>query len=140
MPKHALFEGLVIDENDHPVGVVMIGDEPCYVVDDSGFRRHIPSEEVDRQVLKSISESIQGHEDALGEQTAKMLGAEDPFSVAIIENQLRNLDKQFDQVINMGIPEESRTYLGMVGFRVRINLHGEVLEIDQPGIAADDDQ
>jgi len=59
MPKHALFEGLVIDENDRPVGVVMIGSEPCYVVDDSGFRRHIPSEEVDRQVLKSISESIQ---------------------------------------------------------------------------------
>lgn len=138
--KHALFEGLVIDENDRPVSVVLIGSEPCYVVDDAGFRRHIPSEDVDRQVLKAISESIQGHEDALGEQTAKMLGAEDPFSVAIIENQLRNLDKQFDQVLELGIPEESRTYLGMVGFRVRINLHGEVIEIEQPGMIADDDQ
>jgi hypothetical protein len=37
-----------------------------------------------------------------------------------------------------GIPEEVRAYLGMMGFRIRINLHGEVLEIDQPGIETDE--
>ena len=107
MSRQALFGGLVVDENDRPVEVVTIGSEPCYVVEDDGFRRHIPSEEVDRQVLQAIAESIQGHEDLLREQTAKMLGAEDPFSVAIIENQLRNIDKQFDQVMEVGIPVET---------------------------------
>jgi hypothetical protein len=37
-----------------------------------------------------------------------------------------------------GIPEDMRTYLGMMGFKVVINMHGEVLDIDQPGIASDD--
>jgi hypothetical protein len=26
-----------------------------------------------------------------------------------------------------------RTYLGMIGFKVVINVHGEVLKVDQPG-------
>jgi hypothetical protein len=31
-----------------------------------------------------------------------------------------------------GIPEEGRAYLGMLGFKVIINVHGEVLKIEQP--------
>jgi len=50
MPRPALFEGLVVDENDRPVSIKYVGDEPCYVVDDAGFLRHIPSVQVDRQV------------------------------------------------------------------------------------------
>ena len=54
-------------------------DEPCYVVNDSGFRRHSPSEQVDRQVLELMAESMEGHEDLLIEQAAKLLGQEDIF-------------------------------------------------------------
>ncbi len=54
MPRQPLFAGLVVDEADHPVGTAMVGDEPCYVVDDGGFHRHIPSEQVDRQVLEMM--------------------------------------------------------------------------------------
>ena len=53
MAQKPLFEGLVFDEFDKPVEVTYIGDESFYVVDDAGFLRHIPSEEVDRQVLES---------------------------------------------------------------------------------------
>ena len=42
MPKQPLFAGLIIDENDRPVEVAFVGGEPCYVVDDAGFHRHIP--------------------------------------------------------------------------------------------------
>lgn len=140
MPKQALFAGLVFDENDQPVTVVYVGGEPCYVVDDAGFRRHIPAEQVDRQVLESMREMITGHEDLLSEQTAKMLGSDDPFSVAAIESQLKNIDKQFDQLFETGIPEDGRAYMGMMGFRIRINVHGEVLEVEQPGMAAPDDE
>ena len=134
MAKQALFAGLVFDEYDRPAEVVYVGDEPCYVVDDDGFRRHIPAEQVDRQVLDSMREMISGHEDLLSEQTAKMLGSDDPFSVAAIENQLKNLDKQFDQLFETGIPEDGRAYMGMMGFRVRIDMHGEVLDVEQPGM------
>ena len=140
MTKKAVFEGLVVDERDQPVEVVYVGDEPCYVVDDSGFRRHIPSEQVDRQVLQAMLEMIEGHEDLLTAQTAKMLGSEDPFSVAMIEKQLENIDEQIGTLLETGIPEELRAYLGMMGFRVRIDVHGDVIAVDQPGMIIDDDE
>jgi hypothetical protein len=138
MTYNPIFSGLVIDENDQTVEVTYVGDEPCYVVDDAGFRRHIPSEQVDRQVLDLMSESIEGHEDLIGEQAAKMLGQEDIFSIAMIANQLKNLDQQFENIMEAGIPEEARAYLGMMGFRIRINVHGDVIEVEQPGIVDPD--
>ena len=133
MPRQPLFAGLIVDENDLPVGTAQVGDEPCYVVDDAGFRRHIPSEQVDRQVLQHMSEMVEGNEDVLAEQAAKFLGQNDIFSKALLMNQFKNLDQQLDQVLEVGIPENGRAYLGMMGFKVRINLHGEVLAIEQPG-------
>ncbi len=140
MPNQAVFAGLVFDEFDHPAEVVYIGEEPCYVVNDAGFHRHIPAEQVDRQVLENLAELISGHEDAVTEQTAKMLGQEDPFSVAMIQSQLKNISQQFDNLMKSGLPEELRAYLGMMGFRIRINMHGEVLEVAQPGMIADEDE
>jgi hypothetical protein len=132
MPRQPLFAGLVVDEADRPVETAYIGEEPCYVVDDAGFRRHIPSEQVDRQVLDSMRKQISGNEGLLSEQAAKMLGTDDIFSKAMLENQLKNLDKQFDAILETGIPEESRAFMGMSGFKVVINVHGEVVRLDQP--------
>ncbi len=138
MPHHALFSGLIVDENDRPVEVAFVGGEPCYVVNDAGFHRHIPSEQVDMQILNLMRQQVQGNEANLSEQTAKMLGQDDIFSRALIMNQLKNLDKQFEILLNTGIPEEGRAYLGMMGFKVIINVHGEIVRIDQPGIASSD--
>lgn len=138
MSRYPLFEGLIVDELDRPVEVRYIGEEPCYVIDDYGFLRHIPSEQVDRQVLQAMSEQIQGHEEYISEQAAKMLGQDDIFTRAMIANQLRNIDKQFDLLLQTGLPEEVRAYLGMMGFKVRINIHGEVIEVQQPGYIDDD--
>jgi hypothetical protein len=138
MPRQALFGGLVFDEFDRPLETGYVGEEPCYIMDDSGFHRHIPSEPVDRQVLGEIKSLIQGNEDLLSEQTAKMIGSEDPFSRAIIENQLKHIDQQFDQLFQIGIPEDMRAYLGMTGFKVVIDYHGQVLRVEQPGTASDE--
>jgi hypothetical protein len=138
MSKQAVFNGLVFDENDRPAEVVYVGDEPCYVVEDAGFRRHIPSEDVDRQVMQAMAESIEGHEDLLSEQTAKLIGSEDPFSIAAIQQQLKNLDRQLENLIQTGLPEDMRAYLGMMGFRIKIDLHGQVLDVNQPGGIVDE--
>ncbi len=140
MPYKPIFSGLIIDEQDRPVDVIYVGDEPCYVVDDAGFLRHISSEQVDRQVLDLMSESIEGHEDLIGEQAAKMLGQDDIFSIAMIANQLKNLDQQFENIMESGIPEEARAYLGMMGFKIRINIHGDVIEVEQPGMVDPDSE
>ena len=139
MPRQPLFAGLVVDESGNAAGTAFVGDEPCYVVDDAGFRRHIPAEQVDKQVLGQIAELMKGSEDLISEQTAKMLGQEDVFTKAAIEQQLKNIDKQFDQLMQAGIPEDMRAYLGMMGFKVIINMHGEVVNVNQPGIASDGD-
>lgn len=132
MSKQALFGGLVVDENDRVAGTAIVGDEAFYVVDDAGFKRHIPAEQVDRQVLARMQEMMKGSEDLISEQTAKMLGQEDIFTKAMIEQQLKNMDKQFDALMQQGIPEGGRAYLGMLGFKIVINYHGEVVRLDQP--------
>jgi hypothetical protein len=134
MPKQPLFAGLVFDENDNPAETAYVGEEPCYVVDDAGFRRHIPAEQVDMQVLEVFKQSIDGNESLLSEQAAKMLGQDDIFSKAMLESQLKQLDKQFEQLLNTGIPEEARAYIGMAGFKIKIDLHGDVIDIEQPGM------
>jgi len=140
MPRQPLFAGLVFDELDRPAETAHVGDEPCYVVDDDGFRRHIPSEQVDRAVLSQIAELMKGSEDLISEQTAKMLGQEDVFTKAAIEQQLKNIDKQFDQLMQTGIPEDMRAYMGMTGFKIIINVHGEVLKVEQPGATGGEDE
>ncbi len=137
MIKKAIFEGLVYDEYDRPVSTGLIGSDPCYIVDDDGFMRHIPSEEIDRQVWQRMQEQIEGYEDMISEKAAEMMGQEDIFTKAAIENQLKNLDKQFDQLAEQGIPEETRMYLGMMGFRIIVSIHGDVIDIIQPGIVDD---
>lgn len=139
MPRQQLFAGLVFDEMGRPTETAYVGDEPCYVVDDAGFRRHIPSEQVDRSVLGQIADLMKGSEGLISEQTAKMLGQEDVFTKAAIEAQIKNIDKQFDQLMQVGIPEDMRAYLGMTGFKIIINFHGEVVRVEQPGIASDDE-
>ena len=138
MPKQPLFAGLVVDESDRVAETAYVGDEPCYVVNDYGFRRHIPSEQVDRVVLSQIASLMKGSEDLISEQTAKMIGQEDVFTKAAIEQQIKNIDKQFDQLMQAGIPEDMRAYLGMVGFKIVINVHGEVVKVEQPGAAGDE--
>ena len=138
MPRQPLFAGLVFDELNHPAESTLVGDEPCYVVDDAGFRRHIPSAQVDRQVLDHLAEMMKGSEDLLSEQAAKMLGQDDVFTVAAIQQQLKNMDKQFDQLMQAGLPEDMRAYLGMMGFKIIINVHGEVLRVEQPGAISDE--
>ncbi len=137
MPRQALFAGLIIDEYERPVDTGFVGDEPVYIVDDQGFFRHIPAEDVDRQVWQIMQQQIEGNEELLSEQAAKMMGQEDIFTMAAIKNQLKNMDEQFNQLVQQGIPEESRAYLGMVGFKVVISIHGEVLEVAQPGMSED---
>jgi len=138
MTKQTLFAGLVFDEMDRPLQTAYVGEDPCYVVDDAGFRRHIPSEYVDRQVLNEIKGLVAGNEDMLSEQTAKMIGSQDPFSKAMIQNQLKHLDEQFEKLFQVGIPEDMRAYLGMTGFKVIVDYHGTMLRVEQPGMASDE--
>ena len=126
-------------ENDRAAETATVGDEAFYVVNDAGFKRHIPAEQIDRQVLQNMQEMMKGSEGLISGQAAKMLGQDDIFTKAMIEQQLKNMDQQFGAIMDQGIPEEGRAYMGMLGFKVVINYHGDVLRIDQPS-APDNEQ
>jgi hypothetical protein len=136
MAQHALFEGLVYDENDNLVTVDHIGADACYVVDDDGFHRHVDAETVDRQVLAIFLEQLQDHKDLAVEQTLKMLGRDDLLTKAAVDASIRNVD--IDQIIAQGIPLQAREMMGMLGFRVIINVHGELVRLDQPTVPDDE--
>jgi hypothetical protein len=106
------------------------------VLDDNGFRRHIDAEAVDRQVLAQLQAQIEANKDAVEQGIMKMVGSEDIFTKAAIDKSIQNMD----QVLQQGLPDDARQMLGMMGFRVIVNYHGEVLRIDQPGVADDSDE
>ncbi len=132
MTKYALFSGLIYDENDNPVNFSYVGNEPVYIIDDQGFKRHVSSEYIDRQVWEQLTSNIAGNEKFLADQTAKMLKVNDIFSQAVIENQLKNVSQQFESMQTIGIPADNKSYLEMMGFKIVVNIHGDVIRLDQP--------
>ena len=137
MARQALFSGLIYDEREIPVETFYIGSEAYYMVDDNGFHRHIEAEEVDRQVLAVFIEQLQDNKDLAVEQALKFLGRDDLFTKAAIDASVRNID--MEQIIKQGIPEQARNMMGMLGFRIIINHHGDLVRMDQPSAPEDFD-
>jgi len=132
MARQALFQGLVYDENDQLVETAVIGANAQYVVDDDGFLRHIDSEIVDRQVLAFFLQQLDANKDMAVAQALNMMGKDDIFTKAAVDASLKNID--MDQIIAQGIPLQARNMMGMLGFRVVINVHGDVVKLDQPTV------
>lgn len=130
MARQAMFDGLIYDEYDNPVAMAVIGGEAQYVVDDDGFHRHVDAESVDRQVLNFFLEQLAQNKDMAVLQAMEMMGQDDLLTKAAIDDSLRNISA--DQIIAQGVPAQARDMLAMFGFRVIINIHGEVVRMDQP--------
>lgn len=135
MAEKALFNGLIFDEFGKPVQQKMIGTESFYAVDDNGFLRHIPSETVDRQILHFFTERISGNEDELAKAAAQFTGKEDIFSLAIFKSQLKHIEKEINALFTSGFPAVIISMMKTSGFRVTINVHGDVLDINLPSPA-----
>ena len=135
MGSKAVFEGLVFDESGRTLDVTTLGGEAQYVIDDDGFLRHIDAASVDRQVLKVIGEQIGANKAVVEEGIMRMLDNYDLFTKAAIDASIKNMD----QVLERGIPDDARMWLGMMGFRVVVNVHGEVVKFDMPATSAEDE-
>lgn len=135
-PRRAVFEGLVFDEAGRPLEVVYLGDEPQYVIDDAGFRRHIDAAHIDRQVLGTMQTQIDQNKEAVEEGMLRMLGQDDLFTKAAIDSSLSRID----QLMQRGIPPEARQWLGVMGFRVVVDIHGDVIKIEGGGVIEEGDE
>jgi len=132
MTKKPLFENLIYNEEGEPVGVAYVGDEPCYTIPEYGFLRHVPARDVDQQILARLRDEMMRHRDLVTPQILELLGRDDLFTKAAVDATLQNLDKQVDQMMEFGLPEEARLYLGMMGFRATVNVHGELVDLTLP--------
>jgi hypothetical protein len=133
----SFFEGLVVTEEGDPVSVAYIGTTPYYVIDDAGFRRHIEARPIDRAVLAQFTEQLAEHRDEASQAMVRMMGQEDLFTKAMVDSALLNIN--LDQMIDHGLPPEARQWLGMMGFRVVIDLHGELVRVELPAVPDDSD-
>lgn len=126
--RQALFSSLVYDEDGNPVETTFIGTEAHYVVIDDDFKRHIAAEAVDRQVIEWIQEQALANKEMVSEQIMNMLNQDDLFTKAMIDSSLSNME----QMMKQGLPDDARTMLGMMGFKIIINVHGELVSLDMP--------
>jgi hypothetical protein len=133
----AFFEGLVVGEDGAPVSVVRLGESTFYVVDDLGFHRHVDARDVDRAVLQQFVAQLDAHHEEASEAMLRMMGQEDLFTKAMVDSTLRNIE--VEQLLDHQLPPDVRQWLGLMGFRVVIDRHGEITRVDMPEAAAEDD-
>jgi hypothetical protein len=132
--RQALFAGLVFSDDNEPVEVAQVGNEPHYIIPDASFRRHVESEYIDRQVLAWLQEQIFANRELVTEGMLTMLGKDDLFTKAIIDASIQNID----QLIEQGLPDDARSWLGMFGFRIIVDIHGDVIRTELPTQEAPD--
>ncbi|MFC1465943.1 MAG: hypothetical protein ACFLMY_13965 [Candidatus Brachytrichaceae bacterium NZ_4S206] len=135
----ALFEGLVLDEAGNALPVAYVGSDPTYVLVEDGFKYHVDARRVDEQVLNLFREQVQQNEALVSEGVLRMLGKDDLFTKVAVDQQIRNLEQHFAQLFEVGIPEQARQYLGMLGFSIVINRHGEVVDLKMPSAPTDEE-
>ncbi|HSN74701.1 MAG TPA: hypothetical protein VL334_06340 [Anaerolineae bacterium] len=125
---HAMFVGLVFNQAGQPAEVSYVGSEAHYVILDDDFRRHVAARDIDRQVLLRLRELMEPFRDQAVVEMMRMMGKEDLFTKAMIDSSLKN----WEQALGQPIPEDMRAWLGMLGFRVTVDVHGEVVDFKLP--------
>ncbi len=124
----ALFASLVVNEDGEAAEVAYIGGEANYVILDDDFRRHVEAKLIDQQVVDWLKEQITANQNIVTESMMEMLGKDDLFTKAMIDSSIKNVDN----ILDTGIPEDARLWLGMMGFKIVVNVHGEVIDIESP--------
>lgn len=135
MARTAMFEGLVVDEGGRIAEVGFVGENACYIVYDDDFKRFVDAAQVDRQVLRFMREQMDDNRQAAVSALLEMMGKDDLFTKAAVESTIDHME----EAVGQPIPQEARQWLGMLGFRVVIDYHGDVVDIELPAGAIDDE-
>jgi hypothetical protein len=138
MARTAMFTGLVFDEAGNPAEIAFVGEDACYVVDEDGFRRHIDAALVDRAVLRFLRGQVEDNREIAVQQMLEMMGQDDVFTKAAVESSINRME----DAVGQPIPEDARQWLGMLGFKIVIDIHGNVVDIQMPagGIEGGEDE
>lgn len=128
MAATAMFAGLVVDELGRLAETGHVGENACYIVYDDDFRRFIDAAQVDRQVLRFMREQVDDNRPMAVGAMLEMMGKDDIFTKAAVESTIEHME----DAVGQPVPEEARQWLGMLGFRIVVDFHGEVVDIQLP--------
>ena len=90
---------------------------------------------MDDAVIAQLQEQITSMQDEVVQGMLEMLGKKDLFTKAAIDASIRNLD----QGIRQSDPEQWVPWLQLFGFRVMVDVHGEVVELIYPTVPTEDE-
>jgi hypothetical protein len=130
--RRALFADLVFGEEGQVARVVYIGGVPHYAVSEGDFLRHVEAEYVDRQIVALMKERILPMKDAIIEGMIQLLGEEHLFMRASLEHAIENMDRILEPG-NVDV-DQLRTALWMAKFRAIVDVHGDVIRMEMPGL------
>lgn len=130
MARIAMFEGLVYDEKGRLVETGWVGPDACYILDDDGFLRHIDAVEIDRQVLRFFKDQVMADKEMAIRAMLQMMGKDDIFTKTALEYQIAHMDENVDQMI----PPQARELLRSLGFRIIVDVQGNLIDIEMPDI------
>ena len=130
--NQALFPGLVYNEAGEQAQVVYVGGVAHYAIPDEGFLRHVEADKIDGAVIAHMKEQITSMQDYVVRGMLEALGKDDIFTKAAIDHSIQNLEEN----IRQSDPDQWVPWLRIFGFRVVVNVHGDVVQIiypSQPG-------
>jgi hypothetical protein len=136
--RRALFADLVFNDEGQVAEVVLVGAIPHYAVPDGDFLRHVDAEQVDRQVVRVLQKRFSEMSDAVADSAVQLLGHEGLFTRASIKHAIEHMD----QLLEPGAVDldDFRTALWMSKFRVVVDRHGDVIEVELPGLGPEESQ
>ncbi len=105
-----------------------VGGWAHYAIPDNGFLRHVEAVTVDNAVLATIKEQITSMQDEVVRGMLAMFGKDDIFTKAAIDASIRNLETN----VRRSDPNQWLPWLRLFGFRIIVNVHGEVVRLIYP--------
>ena len=126
--RQPLFPGLVYNEKGEVAEAVYVGGVAHYAIPDEGFLRHVEASKVDDAVIAHLQTQITSMQDEVVSGMLEMLGKRDIFTKAAVDASIRHLD----QGLKQGNPDQWVSWLRLFGFRVVVDVHGDVVEIIYP--------
>jgi hypothetical protein len=136
LKARALFGGLVFNEAGESAGVASIGGIDHYAIPDQGFVWHVEAFRIDDVVLAELQRQLGDVRPQLVEMMLEMLGRRDIFTKAALDSSLENLAYH----VRRSDPTQWATMLGLAGFRVIVDYHGDVVEVVFPAATDEDDR
>jgi hypothetical protein len=86
-------------------------------------------------VIEWLQRQAEANKELVSQNVMTMLGKDDLFTKAMIDSSINRMG----EIMEQGLPSDARLMLGMMGFRIIVNLHGEVIDLKMPAQELPDD-